>query len=196
MKKILMTIVVALMATVSVNAQEMFVKPMIGGTLSTITKADESKMKLGLVAGAELGYKVADPFAITAGLLVSMQGNAVKDNSYIKNEKNTLTYLNVPVLANYYITPGLAIKAGIQPGFLLSRKWKGEENINGKWEKFDESGTDGLKKFDLSIPIGLSYEISDFVIDARYNLGLTKVVKNFDGKNSVFMLTFGYMIPF
>ena len=196
MKKILMTIVVALMATVSVNAQEMFVKPMIGGTLSTITKADESKMKLGLVAGAELGYKVADPFAITAGLLVSMQGNAFKDNSYIKNEKNTLTYLNVPVLANYYITPGLAIKAGIQPGFLLSRKWKGEENINGKWEKFDESGTDGLKKFDLSIPIGLSYEISDFVIDARYNLGLTKVVKNFDGKNSVFMLTFGYMIPF
>ena len=113
----------------------------------------------------------------------------------MKDEKNTLTYLNVPILANYYVAPGLAIKAGVQPGFLLSRKWKGEENIDGKWVKFDESGTDGLKKFDLSIPIGLSYEISDFVIDARYNLGLTKIVEHYDGKNSVIMLTLGYKIP-
>lgn len=195
MKKILMTMVVALMTTVCANAQQMFVKPMVGGTLSNVTKADNSKMKLGLVGGAEFGYKMSDPFAITAGLLVSMQGNAFKDNNYMKDEKNTLTYLNIPILANYYVAPGLAIKAGVQPGFLLSRKWKGEENIDGKWVKFDESGTDGLKKFDLSIPIGLSYEISDFVIDARYNLGLTKIVEHYDGKNSVIMLTLGYKIP-
>jgi hypothetical protein len=44
--------------------------------------------------------------------------------------------------------------------------------------------------------LGLSYEISNFVIDARYNLGLTKIADHFDGKNSVIMLTFGYMIPF
>ena len=194
MKKIMM-IAALLVATLSASAQGMYLKPMVGGTLSNVTKADNSKMKLGLVGGAEFGYKMSDPFAITAGLLVSMQGNAFKDNNYMKDEKNTLTYLNVPILANYYVAPGLAIKAGVQPGFLLSRKWKGEENIDGKWVKFDESGTDGLKKFDLSIPIGLSYEISDFVIDARYNLGLTKIVEHYDGKNSVIMLTLGYKIP-
>ena len=51
-----------------------------------------------------------------------------------------------------------------------------------------------MKKFDLSIPLGLSYEFSDFVIDARYNLGLTKIAEDMDGKNSVIMLTVGYKI--
>ena len=68
----------------------------------------------------------------------------------------------------------------------------------GDWEEFDVSGTDGLKKFDFSIPLGLSYEISDFVIDARYNLGLTNINDNDLGKakNGVIMLTVGYKIPF
>jgi hypothetical protein len=46
--------------------------------------------------------------------------------------------------------------------------------------------------------MGISYEFSDFVIDARYNLGLTKTNKEGDKsiKNSVFMLTLGYNIPF
>lgn len=36
---------------------------------------------------------------------------------------------------------------------------------------------DACKKMNISIPIGVSYEFSDFVIDAHYNLGLTKVNK-------------------
>ena len=196
MKKVLMTMVVALMTTVCANAQQMFVKPMVGGTLATVTKADEAKMKLGLVGGAEFGYQISDPFALTAGLLVAMQGTGVKNNPYFKDVKTTLTYLNVPILANYYVLPGLAIKAGIQPGFLLSAKHKGSGFDGTKWDDFEESGTEGLKKVDLSIPLGLSYEFSDFVIDARYNFGLTDVAKDVDGKNSVIMLTVGYKIPF
>ena len=49
----------------------------------------------------------------------------------------------------------------------------------------------------LSIPLGLSYEFDDFVIDARYNLGLTNVSDS-EGtkiKNGVIMLTVGYKIP-
>ena len=65
-----MTMVVALMTTVCANAQQMFVKPMVGGTLSTVTKVDDAKMKLGLVGGAEFGYQLNDQFAVTAGLLV------------------------------------------------------------------------------------------------------------------------------
>lgn len=50
---------------------------------------------------------------------------------------------------------------------------------------------DAIKGFELSIPVGLSYEISDFVIDARYNFGVTKVAEG-DSKNSVFQFTVGY----
>lgn len=199
MKK-LFVIAAMMVATLSANAQQMFIKPMVGATLATLTgDTDGAKMKLGLAAGAEFGYNINDMFAVTAGALVSMQGANFDDNAYQKDVKTTLTYLNIPVLANVYVAPGLAIKAGVQPGFLLSRKTKGDELIgSGTWASYELTSTDGMKKFDLSIPLGLSYEFSDFVIDARYNLGLTNVndTDAFKAKNGVIMLTVGYKIPF
>ena len=183
MKKLLLA-VVALMATMSVNAQQMFLKPMVGGTLSTITgdHSDDNKMKVGLVAGAEFGYNVTEQIAVTAGLLYSMQGSAIKD----VDDNMKLDYLNIPILANYYVAPGFAIKAGIQPGILCSAKY-GDYDIK-----------DSYKSLDIAIPIGVSYEISDFVIDARYNLGVANIYdsSHFKEKTSVIMLTLGYKIPF
>lgn len=199
MKKFLTMMAVAMMTALSVNAQsagEMFIKPMVGATLSTFTSVDHSKMKFGFVGGAEYGYYVADPVAITAGLLVAMQGSGYEDSKYDRDKTSTSTMINVPILVNYYIAKGLALKVGVQPGFLVGNKIKGEADNNGKWESYESTETDGLKKFDFSIPVGLSYEISDFVIDARYNFGLTKVADYSDAKNSVIMLTLGYKIPF
>ena len=73
-------------------------------------------------------------------------------------------------------------------------KHKAKAEINGYAE---EINIPNYKNLDLSIPLGLSYEISDFVIDARYNLGLTKIM-DIDGnssKNSVIQFTVGYKIP-
>ena len=199
MKKLMM-IAALMVATLSANAQGMFIKPMVGGTLSTFRGSDveDNKMRLGLAAGAEFGYMFNEQFGATAGLLVSMQGSNFKDTDYSKDVSTTLTYLNVPMLANYYIFPGFAVKAGVQLGYLLSAKHKASENINGYWEDFEQSSTDGMKKLDVSIPFGISYEFSDFVIDARYNLGLTKINdSDYASKayNSVIMLTLGYKIP-
>ena len=195
MKKIMM-IAALLVATLSASAQGMYLKPMVGGTLSTFRGSDveNQKMKVGLVAGAEFGYDFIENMGLTAGLLYTMEGSKTKGADY----NNNLDYLNIPVLFNYYIVPGLAVKAGVQPGFLLSAKSKGEVHTGSGWAEYDHSGTDGYKKFDLSIPLGLSYEISDFVIDARYNLGLTNINddSNVKNKNSVIMLTVGYKIPF
>ena len=179
MKKFMMMVAMAF-ATLTASAQAevgtLTLKPLVGMNLAKITEG-ENKMKVGVAAGAELGYQVSDAFALTAGVGYSMQGVKL-DGGKIK-----MDYLNIPVLANYYVVKGLAIKAGIQPGFLLSAK-AGDTDIK-----------DGCKKFDLSIPVGLSYEISDFVIDARYNLGLTKSFKGDDvegTKNSVIQITLGY----
>ena len=204
MKKTLLAIVMAAFTATSAVAQSeegsAYIKPMVGGTLTTLTKDSYSKMKFGLVGGAEFGYQATDRFAVTAGLLATMQGAKFKTytgtfrgaTGSVKDASTSLTYLNIPVMANFYIAPGLAIKAGIQPGFLLTHKSKakvGDVNVS-------VTGKDGLKKFDFSIPLGLSYEIEDFVIDARYNLGLGKVYDVDDSKNSVIMLTVGYKIPF
>ena len=190
MKKLMM-IAAMMVATLSASAQEVevgqfYLKPMVGATMTTLTKVDNSKMKVGLLGGA-----------VTAGLLFMMQGTKAKDNEVLKDYSVTLTYLNVPIMANVYVLPGLALKAGVQPGFLLTSKAKASQNINGSWQKREDTSKDGLNKVDFSIPMGISYEFSNFIIDARYNLGLTKVIKDGIGsKNSVIMLTVGYKIPF
>ena len=196
MKKLFM-IAAMMVATLSVSAQEagqMFIKPMAGGTFSTLVgDVDEVKGKIGLVGGAEFGYNINETFGITAGLLYTMQGCKDKDVDANFN----LDYINVPVLANVYVAPGLALKAGPQIGFLTRAKL---DDVDMK---------DVCNTIDFSIPVGVSYEISDFVIDFRYNIGITSVSKNKEIKadvieiesdrktrNSVFMLTVGYKIPF
>ena len=160
-------------------------QPKVGINLASMTDYDDSKMKVGLVAGVEAAYQLSDALAVSAGLNYSMQGVKGDGDAKIKTE-----YINIPILANYYVAPGLAIKAGVQPGFLMSCKTDDGEN--------DVDAKDFAEKFDLSIPVGVSYEISDFVIDARYNFGLTNIWKDDykkllgDAKNSVISLTVGY----
>ena len=199
MKKLFL-IAVAMLATLSVSAQSapgtFSLKPMVGATLSSVRGSDTDgvKMKFGLVAGAEGIYQVSDMFALSGGLLYSMQG--FKTDTTLDLKMNT-EYLNIPILANIYVAQGLALKAGVQFGLLTKAKAKGkygniEEDIDIK---------DHMKSLDLSIPVGVSYEINNsFTIDARYNFGLSKIAKDDDhhydytakAYNSVFMLTLGY----
>ena len=185
MKK-LMIIAIMMVAAVSAKAQnevgQACIKPMAGINLATMTKADNTKMRVGLAAGLEFEYGVAENFGLSAGVLYSMQGAKI---DIVGNDKVTmkLDYINIPILANYYIVKGLAIKAGVQPGFNVQKK-------------LDDVKLDDVKGFALSIPVGLSYEFSNVVLDARYNWGLTKAFKEGDSKNSYFTITLGYRIPF
>ena len=183
MKKLLM-IAAMVAAAFTVKAQSeagtTFLKPLVGINVSNITEGN-GDAKVGLAAGAEFGYQVSDNFALTVGAIYSMQGAKNDDVKY------NLEYINIPILLNAYITKGLAVKVGIQPGF----KTKGELKANGVSVKDDLIGEE-VKSFDFSIPVGLSYEFTDFVIDARYNWGISKMVEGFDSKNSVFQFTLGY----
>lgn len=190
MKKI-MILVVMMVASLTASAQ-WSVTPKVGFNLANLRDADDGKMKFGLVAGADLTYRVSNPFAISIGAFYSMQGakNDLMEDGVKVDAKVNLDYINVPILANVYVAPGLAIKAGIQPGFNVKHKFKVEA-----MKQSYETDIPDFNSFDFSIPLGLSYEISDFVIDARYNLGLTKLVDEDKAKNSVIQFTLGYKIP-
>ena len=93
-------------------------------------------------------------------------------------------------MANVYVTKGLAVKLGVQPGFLVSSTNKAEaKTFLGSGSTTNEIKA---KSVDFSIPVGISYEYNNFQLDARYNWGLTKVFENFKDKNSVFQITLGY----
>ena len=195
MKKIL--VVAALMlSSVSTFAQHAVgsfnLQPKVGVSIANLTEFKGTDPRVGVVAGVEGEYQASDIISVSAGVLYSMQGSKYEYKLGNLNYKKTnkLDYINVPIMANVYVTKGLAVKLGVQPGFRVS----GSENSKLNIPVASIGGTHDVKakSVDFSIPVGLSYEYNNFQLDARYNWGLTKAFENGKAKNSVFQITLGY----
>lgn len=182
------------------SAGDFTIQPKVGLNCASVT-IDGADYKAGFVGGVELGYQATKKFAITGALMYSMQGAKSDFDEY--NGTLKLDYINIPILANVYVVKGLALKAGIQPGFCINKK----VSVGGVSVDIDEAFKQAdtnykINTFDFSIPIGLSYEYNGLVIDARYNLGVTKVASGYvenegikmrsDDRHSVFQITLGY----
>ena len=194
----------ACLMTLAASAQDavgtLSLKPMAGLTIANFVgdDADGCDPKVGLIAGGELIYQASNMFALSGGLLYSMQGCSVDDF----DGKMKLEYINLPLMGNLYVAKGLALKAGLQFGFLMKAKASATES----GVKADIDVKDTMNDIDISIPVGISYDINNsFVIEGRYNFGMNKIFKNsgtFFGeryqdndisiRNSVIQLTLGY----
>lgn len=188
MKKLFLMAVVML-ASVASYAQHavgsVTLQPKVGLNIASLTKSDGADPRYGVAAGAEFEYQATDIFSVSAGALYSMQGNKYKSGK--STVTNKIDYINIPILANVYVVKGLAVKLGIQPGFKVNNEVKFAYG-----DKSHSEDVDNAKSFDFSIPVGLSYEYSNVVLDARYNFGCTKVADHVDARNSVFQITLGY----
>ncbi len=203
MKK-LFTLIALMAMTLSVQAQheegDFLIQPRVGMTVSNVSDGD--KWKVNFTGGVEIEHFINDVFSLSAGLMYTRQGciyNGFNDGKTVDDDVTlNLQYGSIPLMASYYVLPGLALKAGIQPAFRL----KATVEQGGTRIDLDKAinllfyGTDvKLNKFDLSIPVGLSYEISNITLDARYNIGVTNLTKGADTtRNSVFVFTLGYKI--
>jgi hypothetical protein len=179
MKKLLLLIAIVT-ASMQLFAQHSVgtftLQPKAGVNISSMQKGGGAK--IGFVGGLEGEYQLTDMVSMSAGVIYSQQGE--KESFYYNtswDETYKYDYINVPIMANVYVLKGFAVKLGVQPGFLV------HDNLNGTVE---------AKSFDFSIPVGLSYEYKNIVLDARYIHGLTKVANHLDEKNSLFQFTLGY----
>ena len=191
-------VVAAMMATVGANAQhregDYSIQPRIGVTFSTLTNTDDAKMKLNLAYGVEFEHYITEQFSVAGGLLFTNQGTKFNDDSALNNY-----YCAVPLTANYYVLPGLALKAGLQPAFRVKTNMKANGqtyDIDKVMEYLFEDTDVKMNKFDLSIPVGLSYEYNGITLDARYNFGVTKLFSGVDDTvlNQVITITLGYKL--
>ena len=199
--------IAVIMATASAKAQheesEATIQPRIGMTMSTLTNMDDSKQKLNLCYGVEYEYYLTDRFSMALGVMFTNQGAKFKEETSSGTEKYELNvyYSNVPITANYYILPGLSVRAGLQPGYRVKTRMEiNDEKID--MDKFlayvFEGEDDGIKlnKFDLSIPVGLSLELYNVTLQASYNFGVTKLFSGISDtvNNRVLMVTLGYKL--
>lgn len=203
MKKILFAAVLML-SSVAAFAQHSVgsftLQPKVGMNIANMTDMNSSDPRIGFVGGVEGEYQVSDIFSLSAGVLYSMQGCKFSKSASIAGVKadGDLTfktdYINIPIMANVYVVKGLAVKLGVQPGFKVNAKADMNVSAAGLGANKTVDLADNVKSFDFSIPVGLSYEYANVVLDARYNWGLTKMDDAGDNspKNSVFQITLGY----
>ncbi len=211
MKKFLM-IAIVLMTTMQANAQNeegawsfmpkvgLGIADMTGQFIDEDDKGYPLKPIFSLVAGMEAEYAFNEQLAVAMGFNFSTQG--AKANG-MNNVELRVDYVNIPLMLQYYPIPGigLALKAGAQLGITARKRMK----VNGVRVNLDdvenrikylygESST--FKGACFYIPLGISYELANFVLDARYNLGLTDVMKEDPehSKHSVWQFTLGYKI--
>ena len=216
----MMMIAAMMVATLSANAQfepgTFSIQPKIGMNLSKVSNMPsigEGSFKLdrsllaGAVIGAEAEYQIAKPFSLAAGLQFSMQGCQWEDKDFkiegekieVKDTKIELNYINLPIVANFYLFKGFAIKGGVQFGYLVGANAKSTQKGGSYTVSIDESVKDNCNKFDVSIPVGVSYQVPTIpiYIDARAIFGLSDIGKkeldaDVNSKNQVFQLTVGY----
>ena len=163
----------------------------------------------GAKVDGSLSYLITDNATARTHLMVT------------KNEgKVHCDYLNLPLLANFHIPAlrGLTLKTGIQMGILVKSQmnlstdaaifydngndsephyWNLQDaNANGPFFSHYESNmSDICKSLDIGIPIGMSYEYKNVVLDICYCFGLTQndnTQEPEDTRNRTFSVTLGY----
>ncbi|MCR5130565.1 MAG: PorT family protein [Prevotella sp.] len=180
--------------------------------LSDQSRTLSSRIQPGLAVGVDAEWQATDRLFFSLGGHYSRQGSRYPDFERTEGDEmrgysdwhTNLDYVNVPLLVGCRIIGGLSVKAGVQMGMLVNAKSELSETEiiplesggreQGSAVSRSEDLMDACKKTDISIPVGISYEYENVVIDARYCIGVSRiyeldVVKS---RNSVVQLSVGY----
>ncbi len=169
---------------------------------------------LGLSLGLMYSEQGAKIDGTVDGLFTDENGDRWATHSKMDG-KLKCSYLNLPLMAHVYIPSlkGLSIEAGVQVGLVTSDRMT-MEVLTSMWnlDYFIQSSvradinpvratgyiadmSDVTKSVDFGIPLGLSYEYKNIVLDARYYFGLTKIDKTENpdnARNQYLSITLGY----
>lgn len=191
MKKLLLMAAVAVFGLSNVNAQEVKFGVKAGVNFASITGdfTDDLDGRTGFHVGGVAEIMISDQFSFQPELLYTAKGAKFTEEGVDVDIK--YDYINLPLMAKYYVAENFSIEAGPQIGFLASAKFEaGSESLDVKDE------TSGI---DFGLGIGVGYKLeSGLNFAARYSLGLSNTndfegSDDFNQKNSVIQLSVGFM---
>jgi len=205
MKKSILLAGIALLSLGGLSAQEYVMFGVKGGINSSTFRGDgfgefdnpDSRTSFNLGLLAEI--PVSDKFSVQPEVLYSGQGYDIVSRNNANDVEYQLDYINVPVLAKYYLIDGLSLEAGPQIGFLVNSEIDSNPGGDSGDVPLNE---DQFNKVDLSIALGAAYKFrGGFFVSARYNYGLSDVYddsysnlfKNSDVKHSVLQGGIGFL---
>lgn len=153
-------------------------------------------MGFGYQAGAVLNAHFGRRYDMSCGGTgwVGIQLEALYGSRAIKLGDASLrtNCLEIPVLAQVYVIPNLAIEAGATMVKVLSTS---PAHLSHEGTIYN---TGEIKGSDVMVSAGVAYKSpidsnSSWMVDARFNLGMSPLAGNFDTKVSSIMVSFAYL---
>lgn len=183
---------------VATNAQDIKFGAKAGLNIANLTGDTDSSIdsRIAFHAGAVAEFLISEKFSVQPELLFSAQGakNEYTEEGNVVKSTMKLNYLNLPIMAKYYVIKGLSLEAGPEIGMKLSAKTKAE--ANGVSATVDIG--DNIENIAFGLNLGAGYKLDNGLnFNIRYNLGLSNIAKGSDNddssvKNSVFQVSVGY----
>ena len=174
LKKSLMVAFATVMLS-NLNAQEEAVRfgAKAGLNIASITGdfTDELSSKIGFTLGGVVEIPVRDKFAFQPEVLFSTQGAKYEDSDVGYSDESTvkLSYINIPMMAKFYVAEGLSLQAGPQLGILVSAKDEGEYTEQNVTVEYDTDIKDDLSTVDFGL------NIRQFDGELAINTGIAKL---------------------
>lgn len=199
MKKIFLVaslMVLTLAAFAQPEKGTLTLQPKVGVNVAYFTGSDgvDTKPRFGLVIGSELAYQFGECISLSGGIFYSQQGEKAKMETRDIGRVNIIArtdYVSLPFLASFYVTKGFALKFGAQPAFNVNGSYYASTLYGARRGDLSSLGI-YVNTFDFSIPVGLSYEYKNFIMDARYDIGITKLAKYGDSRHRAFQIMVGF----
>lgn len=181
--------------------------PRLGLNLSNYWgNADGMKFKPGIAAGAFLMYSSLNHFGISADVMYMQRGTRY-DNGLFKFTQR-VNYLEIPVVARYFLTLSGNFRPNVFIGPSVAIKLNAKrvtDKETGSLLLIEGENSNDFKDLDLGATGGfqLNWGMGNrqhFLVDARYNLGLSNVQTNLPNlwgprsslQNSTATITLGY----
>ncbi|MCP9200750.1 PorT family protein [Gramella sp. GC03-9] len=199
MKKTVLLVAIAILGfSLNTQAQEYWnfgVKGGVNFTNMTSDGFEDNNSRTGFHIGLLAEIPVSDRFSIQPEALYSTQGTEatrVFFGDRITGEYQ-LDYIQVPLIAKFYIIDGLALEAGPSFNFLVEEEYDFESNSINL-----ETDSELADTFEFGGAFGASYKFNNgFFVNGRYVQGFTDVFDSdsFDDdaiKNNGFQLGVGF----
>lgn len=208
MKKSILFVAIAIFGFTNMKAQEFVMFGAKGGANFSTFSGDgvnawndpsgRTSFHLGLVAEIPMSER----FSIQPEVLYSGQGYDIASREDANDVEYQLDYIQVPVIAKFYVFDGLALEAGPQIGFLVNSE------IDANPSSVNDENTISLDEeqfnsVDYGVALGASYKFrGGFFINGRYNIGLNEIYDDSfnnnifsgsDAKHSVIQAGIGFM---
>ncbi|MDO5522649.1 MAG: porin family protein [Bacteroidia bacterium] len=192
MKKLRLTLVVALLAVVTAASAQMNLGVKGGLNMSNFVYGDEvtdKNMKIGFHIGLAADYDFAYNMAIQTGLFFTTKGSTVKYEGLVDAEyKENLMYLQLPIHLAYKldVSPGTRIvfHGGPYAAYGVAGKRTAKVgSISGEWDvdKMFGDAVGQYKPFDAGLGIGVGAEFGRFLVDLGWDFGLVNISNRSNG---------------